>query len=288
MRETMAVTTTRQTERNNGNAKQPVPLSTHDFVRSLGVPDLPARTSPLDPGYDVKTLVSHLEQSHHLISRLKLSTAQWLIADEEATREKIAAARRLGVPLVTGGTPFEVSQIRGRLDAYFELCVSLGIDRIEIAEGFTHSPDPRRAVSAAARYGLSVQAEVGEKHSGAFDEKEVQRQIARGQEWLDAGASQIIVEARESAKDIGLFDGTGELNLKAAEAFVDAFGMDVTVFEAPNKKSQFDLLIHFGKLVHLSNVRLEEILRVEIYRRGLHADSYSRELAPLPVPGDSK
>jgi len=37
----------------------------HVFVRSLGVPDLPARISPFDPGYDVKTVISHLEQSHH-------------------------------------------------------------------------------------------------------------------------------------------------------------------------------------------------------------------------------
>ena len=28
------------------------PSSTHEFVRSLGVPDMPPRTSPFDPGYD--------------------------------------------------------------------------------------------------------------------------------------------------------------------------------------------------------------------------------------------
>jgi hypothetical protein len=86
------------------------PLSTHAFVRSLGVPDLPGRTSPFDPGYDVQTVISHLEQSHHLISRLKLSMACWLIADESATRAKIAAAKRLGVPMVTGGSIEEVAQ----------------------------------------------------------------------------------------------------------------------------------------------------------------------------------
>jgi phosphosulfolactate synthase len=44
-------------------------------------------------------------------------------------------------------------------------------------------------------------------------------------------------------------------------------------FEAPNKASQFALLDHFGPAVRLSNVRLEELLRVEIYRRGLHSVS---------------
>ena len=32
---------------------------------------------------------------------------------------------------------------------------------------------------------------------------------------------------------------------------------------------------HFGREVHLCNVRLEEVLRVEIFRRGLHADAFA-------------
>ena len=39
---------------------------------------------------------------------------------------------------------------------------------------------------------------------------------------------------------------------------------------------------HFGNEVNLGNVRLEEVLRVEIYRRGLHADSYAQHLAERP------
>src|SRR5438046_2321049 len=149
---------------------------------------MPPRTSPFDPGYDVATVISHLEQSHHLISRLKISMTCWLIAD--------------------------------------------------------------------------------------------------GFEWLDAGARQIVVEARESAQTVGLFDDSGRLNFDAAEAFADAFGMERTIFEAPNKRSQFDFLSHFGNTVNLSNVRLEELLRVEIYRRGLHSDAYARFLAPGAAGAD--
>ena len=60
-----------------------------------------------------------------------------------------------------------------------------------------------------------------------------------------------------------------------------------TMFEAPNKSSQFALLNHFGRDVHLCNVRLEELLRVEIYRRGLHSDAFGRTnlrpVSPLSV-----
>ncbi len=255
------------------------------FVRSLGVPDPGPHTSPFDPGYDVKTVVSHLEQSGHLISRLKLSMATWLIANEAATHEKIAAARRLEVGLVTGGGPFEIAQARGRLEEYCELCAELGIDRIEAGEGFTTpKATPEEIVRLANRLGLTVQVELGEKHGGAFDDQAVRRLIQRGKRWLEAGAVQIVVEGRESAQGVGLFDDHAQLNFGAAEAFLEAWGMQATVFEAPTKRSQFDLLTHCGNQVNLSNVRLEEILRVEIYRRGLHADSYARELAPRPVP----
>jgi phosphosulfolactate synthase len=36
--------------------------------------------------------------------------------------------------------------------------------------------------------------------------------------------------------------------------------------------------------VLLSNVRLEELLRVEIYRRGLHADAFGRPNLRPPAP----
>jgi phosphosulfolactate synthase len=93
---------------------------------------------------------------------------------------------------------------------------------------------------------------------------------------LDAGAVELVVEARESAEGVGLFDDTGRLDETFADRFVEAFGINRVTFEAPNKRSQFALLDHFGREVRLSNVRLEELLRVEIYRRGLHSDAFNK------------
>ena len=98
--------------------------------------------------------------------------------------------------------------------------------------------------------------------------------IEQGKRWLDAGAKQIVIEARESAEGVGVFDEKGSLNARVADRFAEAFGMSTAVFEAPNKKSQFAFLNHFGPEVYLSNIRIEELLRVEIYRRGLHSDAF--------------
>jgi phosphosulfolactate synthase len=251
---------------------------TADYLKKIGVPDIPPSISPFDPGYDPITLEGHLEQSAHLMSILKISMACWMVANETATRRKFSAAKRHGVPTVTGGGPFEVAVAQGQLPAYLDLCSDIGATRIECGEGFTDMPlKARDVVKMAGKKGLDVQFELGKKHAGAFSEVAVTELIEQGQRWLDAGALQLVVEARESANEVGLFDGAGNLNRGFADRFANAFGLRTVIFEAPNKPSQFALLDHFGREVHLCNVRLEEILRVEIYRRGLHSDAFSKE-----------
>jgi len=253
----------------------PATKHTKSYLQLIGVAELAPLTSPFDPGYDPLTLEGHLEQSAHLMSTLKISMACWMIADERSTRRKIAAARAHGVPTVTGGGPFEIAVAQNQLEAYLDLCADLGVTRIEAGEGFTElCADPRDIVRMAHTRGLQVQFELGKKHGGAFEDRIVDELIEQGRTWLDAGALQLVVEARESAKGVGLFDEFGELNAGFADRFARAFGLPVVLFEAPNKPSQFRMLEHFGREVHLCNVRLEELLRVEIYRRGLHSDAF--------------
>ena len=78
--------------------------------------------------------------------------------------------------------------------------------------------------------------------------------IEQGQRWLDDGATQLIIKARER--------GVGRPR--------------TVIFEAPTKPDQFALIDHFGREVCLSNERLEELLCVEIYRIGLHSDAFLR------------
>jgi phosphosulfolactate synthase len=251
---------------------------TEAFLRELGVPELSPRTSPFDPGYDPVTLESHLEQSAHLISSLKISMACWIVADEAASRRKVAAAASRGVTTSTGGGPFEVAAAQGVLPQYLDLCADMGFSRIECGEGFTTLElRPSEIAELVRQRGLEFQYELGGKHEGSFTEAAVQKLIDLGRAWLDAGAVQLVVEARESAQDVGLFGSDAAFNARLADRFADAFGLDIVMFEAPNKVSQFAFLDHFGPDVQLCNVRIEELLRVEIYRRGLHSDAFRRD-----------
>ncbi len=245
----------------------------------MGVAVIPPRTCPFDPGYDPFTLESHLEQSAHLMASLKISMACWQIANEKATRRKIFSARQKKVPVCAGGGPFEVAVSLGKLPEYLDLCADIGFDRIEAGEGFTDLTHwkPSEVLRLAQERGLEVQYEVGKKHEGSFDSQNINKHIAIGKKWLDAGAKTIVIEGRENAESVGLFGEDGHLNFQAADQFAKEIGLDYVVFEAPNKKSQFAFLNHFGPLVFISNVRLEELLRVEIYRRGLHSDAFGQD-----------
>jgi phosphosulfolactate synthase len=210
------------------------------------------------------------------MASLKISMACWQIANEAATRRKIKAAQAHNVPTVTGGGPFEVAVAQGQLEAYLDLCAGLGITRIECGEGFTTlSLKPEAIVKMAHERGLTVQYEMGKKHEGPFTSDSLEEAIALANAWHDAGAEYLVVEARESAQAVGAFAADGSLNTDFADHFVEEFGFDVLMFEAPNKPSQFAFLEHFGQRVHLCNVRLEELLRVEIFRRGLHSDAFA-------------
>ena len=253
-------------------------MTTREYLRALGVAELAPLTSPFDPGYDPVTLEAHLDQSSHLMSILKISMACWIVAKEDCTRRKLLAAKRYKVPTVTGGGPFEIAGAQNRLPEYLDLCADIGVTRIECGEGFTDlTEEPKNIVRLAHERNLDVQFELGKKHTGAFTKNDINQLIAQGRKWLDAGALQLVLEARESARGVGLFDGHGNLNKGFADRFAEAFGLTILMYEAPNKPSQFALLDHFGQEVHLCNVRLEELLRVEIYRRGIHSDAFQNE-----------
>jgi phosphosulfolactate synthase len=264
------------------------PSATERYLEQIGVRPTPRATCPFDPGYDPVTVQAHIRQSAHLMGTLKISMACWMVADEGATRSKIQAAREAGVPTVAGGGPFETAVAQRALPAYLDLCAEVGLSRIECGEGFTDpSLAPAEIVRQAGERGLEVEFELGEKHGGRFTNEQTEELIATGTSWLEAGAVRLVVEARESAQDVGLFTAPGEFDPAQAERIADAFGLATVLFEAPNKASQFAMIDHFGPEVQLGNVRLEEVLRVEIYRRGLHSDAFGREnLRPAPPAGD--
>jgi phosphosulfolactate synthase len=249
--------------------------SSKDYLNRMGVASPPPSTYAFDPGYSSSTVQAHLFQSGHLLCGVKLSMATWQVAAGAAVAEKIASIHGAGLPVIAGGGAFEISSFYDVISDYFALCASTGFDWVEVGEGFAASIDsPAALVGLAGQFGLRLQYELGSKFRGPIEGSIVA--CSQIKEWLSAGANQIVVEAREDAVGVGLFDGHGVLNYRLADDLLRSVEHDFRLlqFEAPTKKSQFALMEHFGPEVVLGNVRLEEILRVEVFRRGLHPQAF--------------
>ena len=135
------------------------------------------------------------------MASFKISMACWMVANERSSREKIQAANRFGVPVVTGGGPFEVAVACGQLDSYLHLCADMGVNSIEAGEGFTDMPlSPDVVMAKAKAVGLGVQFEMGKKHHGEFSEQVVG-------ELIDQGKVDCVINVPRSYDEFGRPDG---------------------------------------------------------------------------------
>ncbi|MEN9582304.1 MAG: hypothetical protein RL641_258 [Candidatus Parcubacteria bacterium] len=248
-----------------------------EYLSKIGIPATTPLLIPFDPGYDPNTLSGHLEQSNHLMKCFKISMATWMVCDIGSLEKKMHILKKYPIPIIAGGGPFEIANAKGVVEDYFHLCKSIGFDIIEVSNGFTDNAiDSKYIFSLAKDYDVRIQYEIGRKYEGTLDTGTLDKQINTGKSWLDQGAQYIVIEALESAHNVGIFDTDGNLISKVVDQILKAFNnnFENLVFEAPTKSSQFQLIDYLGEKVILSNIRLEEILRVHIYRLGLHSKSF--------------
>ena len=252
------------------------PLATHmttsEYLHRIGVPELPPCTAPFDPGYDSSTVEGHLDQSANLMEILKISMSSWVIADEAIARRKVAAAAVHSVPTVAGKGLFQIAVAQGQLESYLDLCADFGVARVECGESLADlKVRPSQIARMAHSRGLELQFELGRQPGAA---ESVQHLIDQGDRWLNAGAMQLATETHHPDHPSGVFDAKGQFNPSFADRLARAFGLEMVTFAAPDSAAQVAILDHFGRDVHLCNVRLEDLLAVESFRRGLHSRAF--------------
>ena len=126
------------------SASTAIPAGSHitatEYLHQIGIPRLLPCTAPYDPGYDSSTVEGHLDQSASLMEILKISVACWIIADENVTRRKVAAAAAHSVPTVTGNGLFQIAVAQGLVEQYLDLCADFGVTRVECGESLNDAP----------------------------------------------------------------------------------------------------------------------------------------------------
>jgi phosphosulfolactate synthase len=192
----------------------------------------------------------------------------------EQLQDKVKFSQQNGVKVFFGGTLFEKALLQGELDAYENLCLALDIKHVEISNGSIalSNKDKMRYISRfAAKF--EVFSEVGYKDEERSRELAPKAWIEFIHQDLDAGATKVIMEARESGRS-GICRQNGELRYGLiTEVLSSGISSESLIFEAPTKQLQVYFIQKLGANVNFANIAPDDVISLETLRLGLRSDT---------------
>jgi phosphosulfolactate synthase len=248
------------------------PAPSPDFL------SLPARPSKprekgiahvIDKGLTLAGVEGLLDSCADLIDIVKLGWGTSYVTRN--LRDKLALYESAGVPVVLGGTFWEVCFVQQKLDDWRRWVDELGLRHVEVSDGTISIPHETKLEHIdTLSQEFVVLSEVGSK--------DLQTVIAPFR-WVElieaelrAGAWKVITEARETGT-AGIFRGDGEVRMGLIDEIVHAVDPDRLLFEAPQKAQQVWFIQKFGPNVNLGNIPPDEVIPLETLRLGLRADT---------------
>jgi phosphosulfolactate synthase len=189
-------------------------------------------------------------------------------------REKISVLDRHGIGYYFGGTLFEKFVLQGRFEDYRRFCEAHSCQHVEVSNGTIEMSNAEKAgYIRKLAPDFTIVSEVGFKDPGRSEMLPPSEWVAAIREDLDAGASLVTLEARESGKS-GICRPDGELRYGLIEDVLHAgIGIDSLLFEAPTTVLQTHLITRIGPNVNLGNVPAQGVIGLETLRLGLRADT---------------
>jgi len=254
-----------------------------------GFLDLPPRapkprgrglTHVMDKGLSLEAVRGLMETAGDFVDIVKLGWGTSYVTGNLGA--KLDLYRSLGVPVVCGGTLMEAAEARGRIDAYRRWLSEHGFSCVEVSDGTIDLARERKLelIDLFAR-DFEVLSEVGSKDTEAIYAP--YQWVAWIREELDAGATRVITEARETGT-AGIFRSTGEVRSGLIDELAHELDVSRLMFEAPQKNQQAWFILHFGPDVNLGNIPPDEVIPLETLRLGLRSDTMTH-LLPAPVAG---
>lgn len=250
---------------------------------------LPARTSKprrsgisqlIDNGISAAELGQRLAAASDCIDVWKFG---WGTAYVDAClAAKLALLDEHGVLACPGGTLVEVAWRQGVVGQFLDWAEAVGIPAIEISCGsVAMTRDVKDTLIATAADRFTVLTEVGSKDpdvavSAATWARDAAADLAAGARW-------VVTEGRESGT-VGMFRTDGDIRRAVVDAVVESVGLDVVLFEAPQRAQQAWLIRQFGPNVNLGNIGVGDALSVETLRLGLRSDTLD---APFVADGEA-
>ncbi|KJS21667.1 MAG: hypothetical protein VR72_09210 [Clostridiaceae bacterium BRH_c20a] len=230
-------------------------------------------TMIIDKGLGYEETKDLLEVASDYIDFLKLGFGTAAFYSKELLKKKINLVKEYNVEIYPGGTFLEVAFFQGRAACFLDRAKELGFNFVEISDGTINlNPNERKKlIEMALDRGLKVLTEVGKKDNKTkVSMVNLNEQVQKD---LESGAFKVIMEGRESGKDIGLYDEKGKLIENKYEQFTNKVNVEDIIWEAPLKNQQFDFIVKMNSDVNLGNIASNEILALEALRTGLRGDT---------------
>lgn len=243
-----------------------------DLVERENKPRKQGLTMLIDNGYPLKYFQDVVESHHHLIDYIKFGWGTAYITKD--IQAKIETLKSHNIDYFLGGTFFEKALSQNKIDGFIKYVEALGCPVIEISNGTLDIDNHEKAMFIAdLSSDFTIFSEVGYKDSNRSQEMYPARWIEYILEDIDAGATRVITEARESGSS-GICRADGELRFGLIEEIIESsVDHKSLIFEAPKKDLQVYFIKHIGYDVNLANIAFDDVIALETLRLGLRSDT---------------
>lgn len=236
-------------------------------------------TMVIDKGIGIREMADLMEMASDYVDFVKLAFGSSVLYPEDQLRQKIELVRSSGVDIYPGGTLLELAAVQGLGMAFVDRLVDWGFTAMEVSEGTVDldAKMRRELIGAGKAAGLKVFAEVGEKDAGTFyDADRIVRGVLTD---IESGADWVIVEGRDSGKNVGTYDRDGNPREDFVQAVLDRLGPNAPLmWEAPMSSQHVYWTKLLGPNVNLGNVQPSDVLSLESLRQSLRGDTMKKSL----------
>jgi phosphosulfolactate synthase len=187
---------------------------------------------------------------------------------------KIDVLRANEIGFYFGGTLFEKYVLQGRFDDFRRFCDEHSGRHVEVSNGtISLSNSEKASYIRKLADDFTVVSEVGFKDASRSEQLPPSMWVEYIREDLEAGASLVTLEARESGRS-GICRADGALRFGLIEdVLASEIGQDSLLFEAPTTALQAHFVTRLGPDVNLGNIPAHSVIGLETLRLGLRADT---------------
>src|SRR5215211_4273876 len=168
--------------------------------------------------------------------------------------EKIKVYQSYNIPVYFGGLLFEAFLIRNQYDDFIRLINEYDITYVEVSDGGLAIPHTEKCgyIEKLAK-NCTVLSEVGSKDKDRVKITPPYMWIRLMKDEMEAGASYVIAESRESG-NVGLYRDSGEVREGLVEEILTKIPAEKIIWEAPKKDQQLYFIELIGCNANLGNI----------------------------------